>query len=157
MSTINFNNYGILEGRVVRDPKAFDNNGGTAYMFTLAIDRNYTDKNGKTPTDFVDVKGFVSNTAKTAGKGRVYDYIKKGNTVQVAFTVESFVKTVNGANEYGRTLRITEVHLVRSSKANFEVKSADQKQASESVQAADQRQAVQASEPVQAAESVQPF
>lgn len=153
MASINFNNYGILEGRVVRDPKAFTNNGGTAYVFTLAIDRNYTDKSGKTPTDFVDVKGFVSKSAQEAGKGRVYDYIKKGNTVQVAFTVESFVKANNGDTEYGRTLRVTEVHLVRSSKANFENRQAEN-QVPAPAQAA--TPAV-ASAPVQTVADSQPF
>lgn len=151
MASTNFNNYGILQGRVVRDPKAFTNNGGTAYVFTLAIDRNYTDKSGKTPTDFVDVKGFVSKAAQEAGKGRVYDYIKKGNTVQVAFTVESFVKAVNGDTEYGRTLRVTEVHLVRSSKANFENRQSSN-QATAPVQAS-----APAIAPAQVSADVQPF
>lgn len=151
MASTNFNNYGILEGRVVRDPKAFTNNGGTAYVFTLAIDRNYTDKSGKTPTDFVDVKGFVSKAAQEAGKGRVYDYIKKGNTVQVAFTVESFVKANNGDTEYGRTLRVTEVHLVRSSKANFENRQ------SKSQVAAQASAPAPAIAPAQVSANVQPF
>lgn len=149
MASTNFNNYGILEGRVVRDPKAFTNNGGTAYVFTLAIDRNYTDKSGKTPTDFVDVKGFVSKAAQEAGKGRVYDYIKKGNTVQVAFTVESFVKANNGDTEYGRTLRVTEVHLVRSSKANFENRQSKSQVAAQA--------SAPAIAPAQVSANVQPF
>lgn len=151
MASTNFNNYGILEGRVVRDPKAFTNNGGTAYVFTLAIDRNYTDKSGKTPTDFVDVKGFVSKAAQEAGKGRVYDYIKKGNTVQVAFTIESFVKANNGDTEYGRTLRVTEVHLVRSSKANFENR---QNKSQVAAQASAPAPAIA---PAQVSANVQPF
>lgn len=153
MASTNFNNYGILEGRVVRDPKAFTNNGGTAYVFTLAIDRNYTDKSGKTPTDFVDVKGFVSKAAQEAGKGRVYDYIKKGNTVQVAFTVESFVKANNGDTEYGRTLRVTEVHLVRSSKANFENRQS-KSQVAAPAQASEPAPAIA---PAQVSANVQPF
>lgn len=153
MASINFNNYGILQGRVVRDPKAFSNNGGTAYVFTLAIDRNYTDKSGKTPTDFVDVKGFVSKAAQEAGKGRVYDYIKKGNTVQVAFTVESFVKAVNGDTEYGRTLRVTEVHLVRSSKANFENRQSN----NQAVASAQASAPAPVATPAQVSADVQPF
>lgn len=153
MASINFNNYGILQGRVVRDPKAFSNNGGTAYVFTLAIDRNYTDKSGKTPTDFVDVKGFVSKAAQEAGKGRVYDYIKKGNTVQVAFTVESFVKAVNGDTEYGRTLRVTEVRLVRSSKANFENRQSN----NQAVAPAQASAPAPVATPAQVSADVQPF
>lgn len=56
----------MLQGRLVKDPELNYTNNGDAYVsFTVAVDRNYKDKNsGERPTDFIDCKAW-SRTAET--------------------------------------------------------------------------------------------
>ena len=46
----------ILIGRLVDDPELRYTDGGTPFtIFTLAIDRNYTNSSGEKETDFIDI------------------------------------------------------------------------------------------------------
>ena len=58
----------VLMGRFVRDPEVRTTQfGGTMASFTLAVDRDIKDKDGKRATDFIDVVTF-SKTAEFVGK-----------------------------------------------------------------------------------------
>ena len=46
----------VLMGRLVRDPELRYSNGGDPFsIFTLAVERNFTNKEGERETDFIDV------------------------------------------------------------------------------------------------------
>lgn len=65
----------FLQGRMVRDPELRHTQSGTAVAsFTLAVDRDFKDKDGNRETDFIDCVAW-RNTAEFAsryfGKGRM--------------------------------------------------------------------------------------
>lgn len=65
----------FLQGRMVRDSELRHTQSGTAVSsFTLAVDRDFKDKDGKRETDFIDCVAW-RNTAEFAsryfGKGRM--------------------------------------------------------------------------------------
>ena len=67
-----------LIGRLVNDPepKVFSN-GTTSTTFTVAVDRNYKDKEGKKITDFIPCQA-MGNTAEF-----VNNYLAKGRLVAI--------------------------------------------------------------------------
>lgn len=64
-----------LVGRLTRDPELRMTNSGTPVAnFTLAVERNYSDKNGEKPVDFINIvtwRGLAENCARHLGKGRL--------------------------------------------------------------------------------------
>lgn len=137
MSNImNLDNQVTITGRVVRDVKKLTHDYGTNNMFTVAVDRNYQDKNGKTPVDFIDCRGFVSAKHPT----KLYDYVKKGNTVTIAGSLESYTQQIAGQNITKLIVNVSAVKFVSSSKANRQAfdnqngKDSDEKAPQESAQ-----------------------
>lgn len=102
MAIINMNNYGTVRGRLTRDPKVITNNGGTTYLFTVATDRGYLDKQGRKAVDFVPLRGFVADGKKPGA----YSYLTKGKEVEVGYEVESYTQMVNGQARYGISLNV---------------------------------------------------
>lgn len=71
------NNITIM-GRLTRDPELKYMQSGTATAnFTMAVDRDYKDSNGETPTDFIQVQ-FMGKQAET-----VANYFNKGSQIVV--------------------------------------------------------------------------
>lgn len=69
-----------LIGRLVREPvlSALNNNHNCSFSYnSLAVSRNYKDKDGKTPCDFIPVR-FYGTSADTASK-----YLQKGSKIAV--------------------------------------------------------------------------
>ena len=57
---MNIRNFGVAEGRMVRDAKVLPNSDGSKKAFvTLAVQENYKDKNGSRPTYYVSLEGFI--------------------------------------------------------------------------------------------------
>lgn len=114
----NLRNFGIIEGRLARDPKVFVNRDGSRkIMVTVMVKRNYkTSENGELTykSDAVDVEGFVP--AKNADKKSVFDYMHKGDAVAIGFTVASnvYIDKNTQAPVYAQVLRITDVDLQES-------------------------------------------
>lgn len=65
----------VLIGRLTRDPELRMTNSGTPVAnFTLAVERNYSDKKGDKPVDFINIvtwRGLAENCARHLGKGRL--------------------------------------------------------------------------------------
>jgi single-strand DNA-binding protein len=65
----------VLIGRLTRDPNLrYTNNGTPVCNFTLAVERNYTNKQGERDVDFINIvtwRGLAENCAKHLGKGRL--------------------------------------------------------------------------------------
>ncbi|SDF64117.1 single-strand DNA-binding protein [Thermoanaerobacter thermohydrosulfuricus] len=90
----------FLIGRTTKDVKKTQLPSGSSVVhFTLAVDRNYTDKDGKRPTDFIDV------TAWDKLAEILEQYVPKGMLV----AVEGRLQTRKYQNSSGKTVYVTEV------------------------------------------------
>lgn len=63
----------VLIGRLTRDPELrYTSNGTPVCNFTLAVERNYTNRNGERDVDFIKIvtwRGLAENCARHLGKG----------------------------------------------------------------------------------------
>lgn len=92
-------NTSTLVGRLTRDPKIIENKkGGKTVLFTLAVERNYKDAEGNRPTDFVPVKAFIQDKAKSNGP---YDFMAKGQLVAIEAELRSSQYEKDGETIYG--------------------------------------------------------
>ena len=113
----NLNNFGIVSGRLTKDPTVFANSDGSKkIMVTVAAKNNYKGKDGKRGTQFVDLQAFVS--AKSAKSP--FDYLEKGDKVKFGFSVRNNNYTdKQGVAHYEQILWIedTELEETKASKA----------------------------------------
>ncbi len=65
----------VLIGRLTRDPELrYTSNGTPVCNFTLAVERNYTNRQGERDVDFIKIvtwRGLAENCARHLGKGRL--------------------------------------------------------------------------------------
>ena len=65
----------VLIGRLTRDTELRYTDSGTPVCnFTIAVERNYTNRKGERDVDFIDIvtwRGLAENCAKHLGKGRL--------------------------------------------------------------------------------------
>ena len=92
----------ILTGRLCKDPevKAIGDNNMVA-KFTIAVNRNYKDKDGNRPADFIPCEAF----GKTAEF--VSNYITKGRLVEV----DGEMRVDQYQNEAGENRSFTKCHV----------------------------------------------
>ncbi len=68
-------NHIVLIGRLVRDPELrYTSNGTPVANFTLAVERNYRNKQGETEVDYIKIvtwRKLAENVAHHLGKGRL--------------------------------------------------------------------------------------
>lgn len=101
MTRFDTENFGIVEGRLVRDAKIVAHKDGSkTALVTVAVDRDYEDRQGNRQTDFIDFQGFIRN-GKSDG---VYAYMKKGNQVKIVYTTQSYQRRVS-AKEFVAELK----------------------------------------------------
>lgn len=68
-------------GRLARDPQVFTNkNGSKTVLFTLYVDRDYTDAAGNTPSDAIPFEAYVPETVEGVGP---YANIHEGDLIAV--------------------------------------------------------------------------
>lgn len=83
-------NHVVLVGRLTKDPELryIAGNGTPVANFTLAIDREFTTKDGKKETDFIDIQVWGKSAENCA------NYIGKGSLVAVqgSIRIESYEK-----------------------------------------------------------------
>ena len=91
-----------LVGRIVRDPevKAIGDNNMVA-KFTVAVNRNYKDKDGNRPADFIPCEAF----GKTAEF--ISNYVTKGRLV----SVQGEMRVDMYQNEAGENRSFTKCHV----------------------------------------------
>ena len=92
----------IITGRLCRDPevKAIGENNMVA-KFTVAVNRNYKDKDGNRPADFIPCEAF----GKTAEF--ISNYVTKGRLVEV----EGEMRVDQYQNEAGENRSFTKCHV----------------------------------------------
>ena len=87
-----------LAGRLVRDPEIVENKKGKTVLFTVAVERNYKAEDGTRPVDFVPVKAFVREGAKSNGP---FDYMVKGQLVAIQAELRATQYQKDGETVYG--------------------------------------------------------
>ena len=92
----------IITGRLCRDPevKAIGENNMVA-KFTVAVNRNYKDKDGNKPADFIPCEAF----GKTAEF--ISNYVTKGRLVEV----DGEMRVDQYQNEEGENKTFTKCHV----------------------------------------------
>ena len=92
----------IITGRLTRDPevKAIGENNMVA-KFTVAVNRNYKDKDGNRPADFIPCEAF----GKTAEF--ISNYVTKGRLVEV----DGEMRVDQYQNEEGENKTFTKCHV----------------------------------------------
>ena len=93
-----------LAGRLVRDPEIVENKKGKTVLFTVAVERNYKTEDGTRPVDFVPVKAFVREGAKSNGP---FDYMVKGQLVAIQAELRATQYQKDGETVYGLDVVVT--------------------------------------------------
>ena len=129
---MNMRNFGLVEGRVTKNPVIFTNaDGSRKIMLTVAAQDNFTDKEGKRNTQFVNLEGFVPASKNTNG---VFDYIHKGDLIGVEYTVRTNNYTAKSGEEvYSQVLFIQLIDL-KESKATTDARAAKNAEPSEEIE-----------------------
>lgn len=76
------NNLVVLVGRLVKKPEIIEENGHKCCYITLAINRNFKNKEGIYETDFIDIKVLYPTCDS------VVEYCEKGDAIGVKGVVE---------------------------------------------------------------------
>lgn len=89
---MNLNNYSVLKGNLARDPevKVNEKDGSRRVLVTIAVNRNYKDKTGAYPVDYISCEGYFG--AKVKGNG-IFDRVVKGSRVEILGELRSAMWT----------------------------------------------------------------
>ena len=103
-----------LIGRQVKDPELKQAGENVVMRFTIAVNRDYKDRDGNYPCDFIDVEVW------NQGAQFLYDYSSKGDMLAVKGTIrkDSF-ENKDGETVYRTYINADRVYIVNS-KANEE-------------------------------------
>lgn len=112
----------ILIGRLTRDPelKYLQGSGTPVANFSVAVDREFTGKDGKKEVDFIDIQVWGKSAENCS------NYISKGSKV----AIQGSLRIDTYQNQEGENRKITKVNAVRvqflDSKKNNNDKSFEQ-------------------------------
>jgi len=102
----------VFVGRLVRDPQVYTVNGRNKTLFTLAVERNYTDKQGNYEVDYPPISAWN-------GLGEICaKHLAKGRMVSVECHYRSYVTEKNGQKEYGHEFVADNVKFLDSPNKN---------------------------------------
>mgnify|MGYP001075899896 CR=1 FL=1 len=109
----NIRNYGVVTGRLTRDPKFYDNHDGSRKVkFTVAAQNHYADGEGNRNSQFIPLEAFIP--ARQNGNG-AYDYLDGGDLVSCSYTVQNNnYKNKNGEMVYDLVLLVDSIALLES-------------------------------------------
>jgi len=90
----------FLIGRLTKDPELrYSSNNAAIVNFTIAIDRQYTNQQGKKETDFINIVAFQKQAEN------IKKYVFKGSLV----AVDGRIQTRNYDDKDGKKVYVTEV------------------------------------------------
>lgn len=109
----NIRNYGIVTGRLTKDPAVYNNNDGSRKIrITVAAQNQYTDSEGNRGSQFIPLEAFIP--AKQTGNGP-YDYLDCGDLVSCSYTIQNNnYRDRNGEMVYGLVLQVDSIALLES-------------------------------------------
>ena len=88
MFSMNICNYGVAIGRLVRQPKVYENKDGSHKIFyTLAVRRAFPGKKGKRDADFVNLETFLP--ADSPLEQSIYSRLQVGTMLAARYTLSS--------------------------------------------------------------------
>lgn len=93
-----------LVGRLAREPKIMDNKKGKTVLLTLAVERSYKSEDGTRPVDYVPVKAFIREGAKSNGP---FDYMVKGQLISIQAELRATQFEKDGETVYGLDVVVT--------------------------------------------------
>ena len=95
----------VLVGRLTRDPelKYIPGNGTAVANFAIAVDREFTGKDGKKETDFIDIQVWGKSAENCA------NYIGKGSLV----AIQGSIRVDSYQDQDGNNRKITRVNANR--------------------------------------------
>lgn len=109
----NMRNFGIVTGRLTKDPDFHDNRDGSRKVrFTIAAQNQFADKEGKRGSQFIPLEAFLSY--KQEGNG-VYDYLEQGDLVSCSYTIlNNNYRDKDGNMVYSLSLLVDSVTLLET-------------------------------------------
>ena len=112
----NLRNYGMIIGHLGREPKTFVNKDGSRkILMSLGVRQNYKNANGEHGTDWIDFEAFIPADANNG----VFELLKKGTMIAVAFTVTTSIYTdEKGVTNRRQVLRATDIEILNNSRKN---------------------------------------
>ena len=93
-----------IAGRLVRDPEIVPNKKGKTVLFTLAVERSYKSEDGTRPADYIPVKAFIREGAKSNGP---FDYMTKGQLMSIEAELRATQYQKDGETVYGLDVVVT--------------------------------------------------
>lgn len=117
----------ILIGRLTRDPEiSYSQSGIARCKFSLAVERNYTNQDGKRPVDFINIVVWRQLAE------HCHKYLRKGLMAAVAGRLEiSPFETTDGQRRHMAAVVASEVRFLEWSKDKSEAAAADQQEMNE--------------------------
>lgn len=104
-------NLQILVGNLVKEPEKIDLEGKTLCKLNIAVNENYTDKDGKRPVQYFDIVvwgALAENCVK---------YLTKGSKIAVVGKSQTRVwETKEGEKRYAREVVASEIEFISSKK-----------------------------------------
>lgn len=112
MRNMNTCNYGVAIGRLVRQPKVYENRDGShKVLYTLAVSRNFQNKEGRRDSDFVNLEAFMP--AGRQVEQSVYSRLRVGELAAVRYTIRTSTYTdASGESRFGVSLLTQDVELL---------------------------------------------
>lgn len=112
MRNMNTCNYGVAIGRLVRQPKVYENRDGShKVLYTLAVSRNFQNKEGRRDSDFVNLEAFLP--AGRQVEQSVYSRLRVGELAAVRYTIRTSTYTdTSGESRFGVSLLTQDVELL---------------------------------------------
>lgn len=103
-----------LLGRMVREPECKTlSNGKCMTTFSLAVQRDYKNAEGKYDADFINCTAF-GKTAEIIG-----NYIKKGQRVIVEGAIQTSVQTANdGTKRFYTNVSVSKIEFIEKKESN---------------------------------------
>lgn len=114
MFNMNICNYGVAIGRLVRQPKVYENKDGShKILYTLAVRRAFPGKKGKQDADFVNLETFLP--ADSPLEQSIYSRLQVGTMLAARYTLLSSSYTdADGEKRYRVSLLTQSLDFMES-------------------------------------------
>lgn len=107
MFNMNICNYGVAIGRLVRQPKVYENKDGShKILYTLAVRRAFPGKKGRQDADFVNLETFLP--ADSPLEQSIYSRLQTGTMLAARYTLLSSSYTDAGGEKRYRVSLLTQ-------------------------------------------------
>ena len=110
---MNNNNFGIFNGRLVKEPVYFENSDGSSIvLLTVACQQNFASgKAHEYQSDFIEFRGFIPKRRKGNG---IYDYVSTGDKISISYSLRSSASEKGGKKTFYQSPFIESVQLLES-------------------------------------------